>query len=208
PNKSRAEGGSQQQAAQGHQPPILRLYPRRANSLVPQLACALIGRLGLRRTAVALHRASKSHRSVPFLDVWDGGGSAAVAALDGVDRGLAAVAGGLRCLKLLRPGRRASGGAAARRRRYFFAAAGTKRRLAPLLGRRAESECIAQLGGSGTSRGGCHTPHAGTDRGGARSRLSELVGGRGSRSHRRAGTDRTEAGARNAPRSTQRTGAA
>src|SRR5690606_9373610 len=88
------------------------------------------------------------------------------------------------------------------------AVASTKGRMAALLDRRADSESIAQSGRSGAFRGACHAPDAGTDGGGPRCRLAELVGGRGRRAHRCARTDRAETDTRSAPRGGNRTGAA
>jgi hypothetical protein len=75
-----------EQPAERHQPPVARLDAGGADPFVPDLAGALVRRLGLGGASVALDGALEDHQLVPFLDVGGGGGAAAIALLQGVDR--------------------------------------------------------------------------------------------------------------------------
>ena len=56
PDQRGGEAGREDQRAEGHQPPVLRLHAGRADALVPDLGGALVGRLGLGRLAVVGRR--------------------------------------------------------------------------------------------------------------------------------------------------------
>src|SRR6516165_11653840 len=64
PNEACSESAGQQQASERHQPPIPGLDARGTNTVVPNLRCLLIGRHGLRRTAV-MHGWSFEHQCPP-----------------------------------------------------------------------------------------------------------------------------------------------
>src|SRR5215469_8402695 len=82
----------EEKAAKGHQPPVAGLDTSRTEPLVPDLSCALVRRLWFGSTSIALYRTSEFHLLLPFLDVWMGTSTAAVAGADRLQRDVSVVA--------------------------------------------------------------------------------------------------------------------
>src|SRR3546814_12819922 len=97
-------------------PPVLRLDAGRADAIVPGLAGALIGCLGLRGLAVAGRGAFEHSGSVLLAEIDRGAAAAAVAGAHGMGDGRHAPVPRLLALHGLRPGRRGAGGAPPGRR--------------------------------------------------------------------------------------------
>ena len=105
PDEATGKAEAEHEHAEEGEPPVLRLDAGRADALVPDLAGALIGRLGFGRLAVADHRPSK-HGLFSLPEIDRGPAHGAIAGPHRVVGGGGATADGLIALHLPRPGRR------------------------------------------------------------------------------------------------------
>src|SRR3546814_8440041 len=87
--------------------PVSRLHARGADTLVPELAGALIGSLGFGRLPISLDGSLEEHgRLLLVAKVGVGAAAGPVAVAHGLHRHVTAVAGVLFAAQALRPGRR------------------------------------------------------------------------------------------------------
>ena len=105
PDEGRGKPGDETQLAEGHQPPVLRLDPGRADPVVPGLSGTLVGRFRLRRLAVG-GRGPLEHGLLLSGKADGRAGPAAIARAQGMGDGGRTVAEGLRALHPPRPVRR------------------------------------------------------------------------------------------------------